>query len=164
MLLRHDRAFEQWLAAARGIDDQRRLEWPVPGGVLGRGFGRVRRTELKHRPHLGLDIGAEEGTPIIAARGGLVVYSDNGLTGYGNAVMILHEDDTTTFYAHCKKTLVFAGELVERGEPIAEVGATGFAAAPHLHFEWRTGGWPRDPLRQMRDARYRRRARHRAGR
>jgi len=93
-----------------------------------------------------VDIGAEEGTPIVAARGGLVVYSDNGMTGYGNVVMLLHEDDSSTFYAHCAKTNVFAGQIVERGQNIAEVGSTGFAERPHLHWEYRIRGWARDPV------------------
>ena len=87
---------------------------------------------------------------ILAARGGLVVYADNGLTGFGNVVMLLHRDGFTTFYAHCRRVHVFAGERVERGEAIAEVGRTGFAPAPHLHFEWRQRGWPRDPVPHFR--------------
>lgn len=151
LLLRLDDAYEQWLAVAEGTDAERELHWPVPDGRLGRGFGRTRRAELKKRKHLGIDIGADEGAPIEAARGGLVVYSDNGLTGYGNAVMILHEDDFTTFYAHCRATHVFAGQVVERGQKIAEVGDTGFAHAAHLHFEWRQGGWARDPIPHIAD-------------
>jgi len=148
--LRTGAAFEEWLEAAQATDGESSLSWPVPDGRLGRGFGRVRRGELSHRKHFGIDIGADEGTPVVAARGGLVVYSDNGLTGFGNAVMILHEDDTTTFYAHCHATHVFAGQLVSRGQRIAEVGQTGFAERPHLHFEWRLRGWARDPVPHIR--------------
>jgi len=147
--LQHGPAFPEWLAAVQGADADPLLHWPVPSGRLGREFGRVREGALRSRRHFGIDIGAEEGAPIEAARGGLVVFSDDGLTGYGNALMILHEDDTTTFYAHCRATLVFAGQRVARGQPVAEVGQTGFAPAPHLHFEWRERGWARDPLGQM---------------
>jgi len=151
--LRHGGAFPEWLEAARGTDPDERMTWPVPGGRLGRGYGRVRRGEISHRRHFGVDIGADEGTPILAARGGLVVYSDSGLTGYGNVVMLLHEDDKTTFYGHCRATLVFAGQRVQRGQPIAEVGHTGFPENPHLHFEWRQRGWARDPMEHFIDRR-----------
>ncbi|MEM9195187.1 MAG: M23 family metallopeptidase [Myxococcota bacterium] len=143
--LRHGGAFPEWLEVVAEGDRNPKLDWPLPGGRMGRGFGRVRQGEIRHRRHNGVDIGGDEGMPIHAARGGLVVYSDNGLTGYGNAVTILHRDDSSTFYAHCSRTLVAAGELVERGQIIAEVGNTGFPENPHLHFEWRLGGWARDP-------------------
>jgi hypothetical protein len=151
LLLRLDDAYEEWLEVAEGTDDNPKLHWPVPDGRLGRRFGRTRREELKHRKHLGVDIVADAGTPIEAARGGLVVYSDDTLTGYGNSVMILHEDDFTTFYAHCRANHVFAGQIVERGDKIAEVGKTGFTHAPHLHFEWRQGGWARTPVPMFED-------------
>lgn len=143
--LRLHPAIAPWLQAAKNTDANPRLTFPVPDGRRGRGFGRVRKGSLKHRKHLGIDIGGERGTDIVAARGGLVVFSDNTVTGYGNAVMILHEDDSTTFYAHCERTVVAPGEYVRRGQKIAEIGKTGFAGAPHLHFEWRTRGWARNP-------------------
>jgi len=146
LLLRHGAAVPQWLSAVAETDAEEELTFPVRTGRIGRGFGRVRGGELSSRPHWGVDIGAEEGTPIVAARGGLVVYSDNGMTGYGNVVMLLHEDDSSTFYAHCAKTNVFAGQIVERGQNIAEVGSTGFAERPHLHWEYRIRGWARDPV------------------
>ncbi|MBW2461273.1 MAG: M23 family metallopeptidase [Deltaproteobacteria bacterium] len=146
LLLRHGAAAPEWLAVAAGTDSEEQLTFPVPGGRIGRGFGRTRGAELASRPHYGVDIGAEEGTPVLAARGGLVVYSDNGLTGYGNVVMLLHEDDSTTFYAHCRETLVAAGQAVARGQQIASVGSTGFADRPHLHWEYRIRGWARDPV------------------
>lgn len=144
--LMHGRPFPEWLAAVAGADPDESLRFPVPGGRLGRGFGRTRTGAMRHRRHYGVDIGAPEGTPVVAARGGLVAYSDNELTGYGNVVILLHRDGFTTMYAHCRATHVFAGQWVERGQPIAEVGATGFAPAPHLHFEWRQRGWARDPV------------------
>jgi hypothetical protein len=154
--LMHGEAFPEWKAVVRGMDPRRRLHFPVPDGRIGRLFGRTRTGSLAHRRHLGVDIAAPEGDTILAARGGLVVYSDNGLTGYGNAVMLLHDHDETTFYAHCSRTLVFAGQLVTRGEPIAEVGRTGFAYVPHLHFEFRRQGYSLDPIAQMDDPRIRR--------
>lgn len=141
----HKRPFDEWLEAVAHLDDGRRLDFPVPNGHMGRGFGRTRRGSLRNRRHNGVDIGAPEGAPIVAARDGLVMYSDNGLTGYGNVVILLHHEGYSTFYAHCSATHVFAGQFVRRGQRIASVGDTGFAWAPHLHFEWRQRGWVRDP-------------------
>lgn len=147
-----------WAEAAPG-EPGADLLWPVAGGRLWRGFGRHRRLARTRsgrlrrlrRSHLheGVDIGADPGTPILAANDGLVAYSDNGMRGYGNAVVLVHRDGTVTLYAHCSATFVAAGELVRRGRIIAAVGATGLAHGPHLHFEWRSAGRARDPLRHF---------------
>lgn len=149
MQIMHHRPFPEWVNEVAADDDRDAMTFPVLEGHLGRGFGHTRRGALASRRHLGVDIGAPEGSPILAARGGLVAYSDNGVTGYGNIVILLHRDGYSTLYAHCRRTLVFAGQRVERGQPIAEVGQTGFAPAPHLHFEWRQRGWARDPTRRF---------------
>ncbi len=143
--LMHRRPFDEWLLAVEHLPDARRLTFPVPGGRLGRGFGRTRRGSLRNRRHKGVDIGAPEGAPIVAAGDGLVAYSNNEITGYGNVVILLHREGYSTLYAHCHSTLVAAGQFVRRGQEIARVGDTGFAWAPHLHFEWRQRGWARDP-------------------
>lgn len=149
MVMMHRESFPAWLAVVEGVDDETRLTFPVPTGHMGRGFGFTRTGELRRRRHQGVDIGAPEGSPIVAARGGLVVFSDNAITGYGNMVMILHPDGDSTFYAHCRATFVAAGEVVARGQRIGEVGETGFAGGPHLHFELRRNGWSRDPRRRF---------------
>lgn len=150
MQMMHHAPFPEWVQAVANEDPQEQLTFPVPGGRRGRGFGRTRTGELRHRRHLGVDIGAPEGTPIVAARGGLVVYSDNEITGYGNVLIVLHEGGMSTLYAHCRQTFVFAGQYVRRGQRIAEVGQTGFAGGPHLHFEYRQRGWPRNPAALLR--------------
>lgn len=147
--LMHKRPFEEWLAAVEHLDPRGRLTFPVPGGRMGRGFGRNRRGSVRHRRHNGVDIGAPEGHPIVAARDGLVAYAGNELTGYGNVVILLHHEGYSTMYAHCRDTTVFAGQYVGRGQTIGHVGDTGFAWAPHLHFEWRQRGWVRDPARHF---------------
>ncbi len=145
-----------WVDAVQG-DMGPGLLWPVPGGHLWRGFGRHRviiqprrggrlRHGRRRIPHPGVDIGAPPGTPIRAVNDGLVVYSWNGMRGYGNAVLLVHADGTLTLYGHCRATYVFPGQQVRRGQVIAEVGDTGLAHGPHLHFEWRRGGQPVDPL------------------
>lgn len=149
MVMMHRASFPEWMSLVEGLDDETRLTFPVPVGHMGRGFGFTRTGELRRRRHQGVDIGAPEGATIVAARGGLVVFSDNAITGYGNMVMILHPDGDSTFYAHCRATFVTAGEFVTRGQRIAEVGETGFAGGPHLHFELRRHGWSRDPRRRF---------------
>jgi murein DD-endopeptidase MepM/ murein hydrolase activator NlpD len=88
--------------------------------------------------HRGVDVGAPEGSPILAAADG-VVRRAGSRGGYGNAVEIDHGDGTTTLYAHAAELLVREGERVRRGQEIARVGATGRATGPHLHFEVRKG-------------------------
>jgi len=145
---------DAWIAAA-GPPPDGELAWPVAGGRMWRHHGRVRdivrtkrgrirRGRRTHR-HEGVDIGAAPGTAILAANGGLVVYSDNGMSGYGNTVVIVHGDGSLTLYAHCLATFVVPGQRVERGQVIAAVGDTGLAHGAHLHFEYRVDGASRDP-------------------
>lgn len=134
-----------WVRAAAGARSQT-LRWPVPGGVMGRGVGFVRRPRLRHVHHDGVDVGAPVGTLVEAANDGIVAYADNSLRGYGNLVAIVHGDGSVTLYAHLQAAYVTAGQLVGRGEKIGEVGATGLANGPHLHFEWRVEGAPADPV------------------
>jgi murein DD-endopeptidase MepM/ murein hydrolase activator NlpD len=108
------------------------LEWPVGGGTLLSGFG-PRDSGF----HDGLDIAAETGTPVYAAHDGVVVYSDNELGGYGELVIVQSSSSLISIYAHNAKRFVRAGDKVKRGQLISEVGATGRASGPHLHFEVR---------------------------
>ncbi len=133
----------RWLEAAPGAETERLL-WPVEGGRFGRGFGFVRRTRPDLR-HDGVDVGAPEGAVVRAVADGIVGYSDNGIRGFGNCVMILHGNGWVSVYAHNYRNTVQAGWRVERGERIAFVGATGIARGPHLHFELRRNGRPMNP-------------------
>ena len=96
--------------------------------------------------HDGIDIAAKAGTPIYAAAAGKVVYADSRLTGYGNLIIIRHSSDMFTAYAHNRNNLVVVGQMVKQGQHIANVGATGRASGPHLHFEVRRGERAVDPL------------------
>ena len=133
----------RWIAAARGRTPSRLL-WPVDDGRWVRGFGYVRRTrpDLIHR---GADIAGETGATVRAAADGIVAYSDNGLHGYGNVVLIVHRNGWMTLYAHNSRTTVQAGYRVRRGERIALVGSTGIAHGPHVHFELWDRGHAIDP-------------------
>jgi murein DD-endopeptidase MepM/ murein hydrolase activator NlpD len=141
-----------WVQAAGGPKALRPMLWPVDGGRFWRGFGDTRRSKAVRKRHKGVDIGAPDGTPIRAAQDGLVVYSDNGIRGFGNLIVIVHPDATTTFYAHCQANYVFPGQRVRRGQVIGEVGHTGIARGPHLHFEWRHQGHAKDPVRRFENA------------
>ena len=120
-----------------GIPSQCGYAWPS-NGKISRGF----RPSSNHK---GLDITAEEGTPIYAARAGKVIYSSNELSGFGNCIIIQHDPVWTTFYAHNSKNLVRAGDVVQCGQQIGLVGQTGRASGPHLHFEIRCNGEAQDP-------------------
>lgn len=138
---------DAWKEAVEGtaVDS---LRWPVDGGRFGRGFGFVRR-ERRNLPHEGVDVAAPAGSLIRAANDGLVIYSDDQVRGYGNFVVLLHADGSSTYYAHCRANYVFAGQRVLRGQSIGEVGATGLAQGAHLHFEWRVRGRARSPERRF---------------
>lgn len=107
-----------------------RFAWPAEGR-LNSGFGARRG-----RSHDGIDIGAKRGTPVRAAEAGRVIYSGR-LGDYGNLVIIKHAGSWATVYAHNRKNRARKDAFVERGEVIAEVGSTGNASGPHLHFEIR---------------------------
>jgi murein DD-endopeptidase MepM/ murein hydrolase activator NlpD len=126
-------------AAARGAGLA--FEWPVLGR-LSSAFG----VERGRRRHDGVDLLADRGTPVYAAEAGEVAYSGSGLGAYGRVVVVEHAGDWATVYAHNDRNLVAKGDFVERGDPIARVGRTGNATAPHLHFEIRRDNRPRDPL------------------
>ena len=107
---------------------------PVVGTITSR-FGKREETEVVSANHAGIDIGANEGTPIYASMNGTVeVASSEG--EYGKHIDIVN-DDVLTRYAHCSKLLVKEGQKVKQGDKIAEVGSTGNSTGPHLHFEIR---------------------------
>jgi murein DD-endopeptidase MepM/ murein hydrolase activator NlpD len=116
-----------------------RLSWPLKGVLYGR-YG-VR----EGKRHDGIDIAAPEGTPVLAAADGAVLFAGEQ-SGYGSIVILRHEGNLVTVYAHNSRLLVSEGERVRRGQPIAHVGQTGRTTGPHLHFEVREGTRPRNPL------------------
>lgn len=116
-----------------------RLSWPVLGVLYAR-FGR-RGSEF----HDGIDFAAPEGTPVLAAGDGVVIFAGEQ-RGYGRIVLVSHDDGLVTLYAHNRDNRVHAGERVAAGQAIATVGQSGKTTGPHLHFEVREAGRPRDPL------------------
>lgn len=117
---------------------------PVSAGAYIRPVNGV-RTQGVHG-YNGVDIGAPTGTQIVAAAAGTVIISREGgwNGGYGNYIVVEHENGTQTLYAHNSQNLVGIGEYVTQGQVIGYVGATGKATGPHVHFEIRNG--PRNPF------------------
>ena len=136
----------EWLRAAQRLGKPRfPLAWPVATGRFGRGYGRGRAAGGP-RHHRGIDVTAEVGTPVRAVERALVGYADNTVHGYGNLLVLLHGDGSVSAYAHLSAIHVFPGQVVERAQPVALAGNTGISRGPHLHFEWREAGEPRDPM------------------
>ncbi|TYP57443.1 M23 family metallopeptidase [Thermosediminibacter litoriperuensis] len=116
-----------------------RFIWPVTGQITSR-FG-TRWGEF----HTGLDIANSPGTPVRAANAGVVTFAGrNG--GYGKLVIVNHGGGFETYYAHLNTISVSVGEKVEKGEVLGTVGTTGRTTGPHLHFEVRVNGAPKNPL------------------
>lgn len=118
---------------------------PVIDGNLGSDFGwRIDPINGGSALHTGLDFQASTGTPIVAAAGGVVVTQEyHG--AYGNMLEVDHGNDLITRYAHASRVIVKKGDLIKRGQKIAEVGTTGRSTGPHLHFEVLVQGVPQDP-------------------
>jgi murein DD-endopeptidase MepM/ murein hydrolase activator NlpD len=120
---------------------------PVHTGYYSSNFGwRIDPFTGAPAMHEGVDFVANAGTPIYASAGGVVDYA--GLDGsYGNMVEIDHGNNIVTRYAHASKVLVKVGQVVRRGQEIAEVGSTGRSTGNHLHFEVRYKGVAQNPVR-----------------
>lgn len=118
---------------------------PVLDANLGSVFGwRIDPITGRSALHTGLDFPAETGTSIYSAAGGMVVTQEFHFQ-YGNMIEIDHGNNLITRYAHASKVLVKKGDLIKRGQKIAEVGTSGRSTGPHLHFEVLVQGVPQDP-------------------
>jgi murein DD-endopeptidase MepM/ murein hydrolase activator NlpD len=138
------------------------LIWPVETRTISSAWGprmrtrtvrvknqRKKRVRYKGR-HKGIDLTAPTGTAVFAALDGEIIYSGKHKQ-YGNYVVVDHGNGVQTLYAHLSLSLVQAGDIVRRGQIIAEVGRTGNATGPHLHFELKIGGLQRNPLPVLND-------------
>lgn len=114
--------------------------WPVQGKVV---------APYNEGRSKGIDITGKEGDPVVAVQDGQVVYSGNSLRGYGKLVIIKHNDDFVSAYAHNKSNVAQHGQTVKRGQRIAEMGRTEAYATPTLHFEMRREGKPVDPAQYL---------------
>jgi lipoprotein NlpD len=113
--------------------------WPASGPVI---------ETFDEANNKGVDIAGNPGDPVVASAAGKVVYSGSGLRGYGRLVIIKHNDDYLTAYAHNQNLLVKEGDDVTRGQRIAELGSSD-ADRPKLHFEIRRQGRPVDPMQYL---------------
>jgi murein DD-endopeptidase MepM/ murein hydrolase activator NlpD len=121
-----------------------RFRWPARGRVIA-AFGK--RTDGTHND--GINIALPHGADVHAAEGGRVAYAGNELKGYGNLVLIRHDNGWVSAYAHADQILVKRDDVVKRGQVIAKAGNTGTVDQPQLHFELRQGAKPVDPLPHM---------------
>lgn len=118
---------------------------PVPGPITS-GFGYRFHPVLKYsRLHAGIDFRAPTGTPVRAAQSGTVLIA-GWKGGYGYTVVISHGDGLTTLYGHNSRLAVKAGQYVSHGQIVAYSGSTGLSTGPHLHFEVRVNGVPKNPM------------------
>lgn len=127
-------------AAANVVDTAIEMKWPVQGTILSN-FGS-KGAGLNND---GVNIGAPKGAPVVAASTGTVVYAGNEMKGFGNLVLIRHQNDWVTAYAHLDRVLVKKDSIVTKGDMIGTVGKTGNVSSPQLHFETRQNGKPVDP-------------------
>ena len=120
---------------------------PLPGYPITSAFGwRIHPVHGDRRFHKGIDIGAPQGTPIIAAADGCVTTASAGHNGgYGNLVVLSHGQGSYTKYAHLSRINVRLGECVRKGTVIGSVGSTGLSTGPHLHFEVIVNNQLQDP-------------------
>lgn len=123
-------------------------KWPLPANytsissIFGKRVHPV--TGRRKAPHKGIDIPADQGTPIYPASEGKVIFT-GVQSGYGNLIIISHQGNTTTIYAHLSQINVTKDQTVTRDDIIGLVGSTGLSTGPHLHFEVRIKGVPIDP-------------------
>lgn len=124
--------------APADADASDEFRWPARGRIIA-GFGANGGNE-------GINIAVPEGTPVKAAEDGVVTYAGSEVKGYGNLVLIRHENGYVSAYANNGALSVKRGESVKRGQVIATSGQTGNVTSPQLHFELRKGSTPVDPV------------------
>jgi murein DD-endopeptidase MepM/ murein hydrolase activator NlpD len=120
------------------------MRWPLDAYIVSSEYG-----ERWGKIHKGMDMAAHVGEPVYAIADGEVIYAGNGLSGYGNVVILRHDRRTTSLYAHNSELKVKQGDQVTKGTLVALLGSTGHSTGPHVHFEIREGDValnPRDVL------------------
>jgi murein DD-endopeptidase MepM/ murein hydrolase activator NlpD len=135
-------------SSARPSGDSPLYQLPVKGEVVSPFGWRLHPIHKEMKIHTGIDIRARYGQPIRASRAGKVVLSE-WIRGYGKTIDIRHSDGLVTRYAHCSKLVKKQGEWVRQNDVIGNVGSTGLATGPHMHFEVRRRGRPLNPMRYL---------------
>jgi len=109
---------------------------PVEKGTIGSLYGyRIHPNTRTTKFHAGLDIRASHGNLVYSAFDGIVIETKKSNKGYGNTIRILHDNGLVTLYAHLSKITVKKGDVICKGTAIGNIGKTGNATGPHLHFE-----------------------------
>ena len=106
------------------------FDWPLTKYQITQKFHT-----FKKRPHLGIDLKAPLGTPVFSVQNGKVIYSGKQFSGYGNVVIVEHNREWTSLYAHLDQLKVKAGQRLKKGDRVGTVGKTGRSTGVHLHFE-----------------------------
>lgn len=128
------------------------LTWPVRSGYITSRYGyRIHPIRKVRQFHSGVDLAGKRGSPVLAVADGKVIFS-GWRNGYGRVVDLRHADGTMTRYAHNDANLVEVGDRVRRGQRIANIGSSGMATGPHLHFEVQRDGKTLDPLKYLASA------------
>ena len=117
------------------------LRWPVEAGIISSEYG-----QRWGKMHKGIDIAADTGEPVYAIADADVIYAGDGLRGYGNVVILRHDQQMTSLYAHNSELKVHQGDHVTQGTVISLLGSTGHSTGPHVHFEIREGDAAVDPI------------------
>ncbi len=118
--------------------------WPLKGKITSH-YG-AKKGDIKNK---GIDIRAREGSRVVASRAGRISFRDEKVKGYGKTIIIQHEGDYSTVYAHNSQIMVKSGDWVRQGEVIARAGSTGRTSIPVLHFEIRKKHQPRNPFHYL---------------
>lgn len=130
-------------AIVRKVSSSSRIDWqwPVMGNLLA-------TFSSQNKLNMGVDISGRMGESVVAAASGVVVYAGNGIRGYGNLLIVKHNETYLSAYAHNSRLLVKEQAVVKGGQKIAELGSSGTNTSK-LHFEIRREGKPVDPLRYL---------------
>jgi len=139
-------------SSAKNVYTSIKFAWPTPGYSLitspyGTRFDPIFKTR---RMHTGVDIGAPMGATIVAGASGTVIVAGWSSRGYGNYVVIQHDDTFSTLYAHMSKILCQKGQKVSKGDTIGKVGSTGYSTGAHLHYEVLINGDDVNPMQYYR--------------
>ncbi len=129
------------IGTPRRVSQKLKWQWPAKGKILS-------RFSLRDPGQKGIDIAGQKGQAIYAAERGYVVYSGDGLRGYGELIIVKHNDTFLSAYAHNRRLLVKEGQNVKKGEHIADMGKTGTERVM-LHFEIRRDGIPVNPFEYL---------------
>ena len=121
------------------------LSMPTKGGYLSSSFGEVRSTSV----HKGIDIAKNLGESVNASLDGRVIKAEYNNGGYGNLIVLEHENNMKTYYAHLSEIYVKKGDIIKKDDIIGAIGNTGNSTGPHLHFELRVNDKPVDPIKYI---------------